>query len=169
MSERLDRFWVGVAVSLLFFSIAGAIVFLSLRPSHQTPLLISPPVPVVTAGDIYVGGAVVNPGLYPLKPGDTVTGLLADAGGPSAGADQRRLSLVLPATNQTSQYQKVDLNRAEPWLLEALPGVGPATAAAIVGYRDQHGPFRMVKDLLDVPGIGDATLQHFRDYVTVGE
>ena len=51
--------------------------------------------------------------------------------------------------------------------LDALPGVGPATAAAIVSDRDAHGPFRSVDDLGRVRGIGDAKLEQLRDLVTV--
>ena len=47
-----------------------------------------------------------------------------------------------------------------------LPGIGPATAAAIVEYRTQSGPFGRVDDLLDVPGIGPAKLDAIRDAVT---
>ena len=95
--------------------------------------------------------------------------ILADAGGLAVGADRGRLSLVVPASDQTSQHQRIDLNRAEPWLLEALPEIGPATAAAIVNYRNRNGYFHMIQDLLLVPGIGDATLQRIKEYVTVGE
>ena len=51
--------------------------------------------------------------------------------------------------------------------LDALPGVGPATAAAIVAYRDEHGPFGSVDDVGKVHGIGPAKLDAIRDLVTV--
>jgi competence protein ComEA len=60
----------------------------------------------------------------------------------------------------------VDLNEATAGELEALPGIGPATAAAIVEYRTHSGPFGGVDDLLDVPGIGPAKLDAIRDAVT---
>ena len=169
MAERLDRFWVGVAATLFFVSLVGAVTFFSLRPDHGAPLAIAQPAPIATAGEIYINGAVANPGLYPLRPGDTMERIFADAGGLAVGADRERLSLVVPANDQTSQHQRIDLNRADAWLLEALPEIGPATAAAIVNYRDRNGDFRMILDLLLVPGIGDATLQRIKEYVTVGE
>lgn len=61
----------------------------------------------------------------------------------------------------------VDLNAASESELEALPGVGPATAAAILAYRDQHGRFTSVDDLLEVRGIGDAKLDQLRPLVRV--
>jgi competence protein ComEA len=59
----------------------------------------------------------------------------------------------------------VDLNRADAAALDLLPGVGPATADAIVRHRDLNGPFASVDDLLDVPGIGPAKLEALRDLV----
>ena len=51
--------------------------------------------------------------------------------------------------------------------LDSLPGVGPVTAEAIVAWREENGPFRSVEDLLDVKGIGEATLADLRDRVSV--
>jgi competence protein ComEA len=61
----------------------------------------------------------------------------------------------------------VDLNRATAEQLDTLPGVGPATAAAILAYREESGPFRSVDDLIEVHGIGDAKLEALRDLVVV--
>jgi competence protein ComEA len=61
----------------------------------------------------------------------------------------------------------VDLNTATAEQLDTLPGVGPATAAAIIAHRDQHGPFTSVDQLLDVRGIGEAKLEQLRDLVAV--
>jgi competence protein ComEA len=61
----------------------------------------------------------------------------------------------------------VDLNQATAEQLDALPGVGPATAANIVAHRRDRGPFRAVDDLLSVTGIGPAKLEQLRPLVTV--
>ncbi len=61
----------------------------------------------------------------------------------------------------------VDLNTADAALLEELPGVGPATAAAILAHREDNGPFASVDALIDVRGIGEAKLEAVRDLVTV--
>ena len=63
---------------------------------------------------------------------------------------------------------RVSLNSATAEELDALPGVGPSTAAAIVAYRDQNGPFTSIDDLLDVRGIGPAKLEGLVDLVQVG-
>jgi competence protein ComEA len=61
----------------------------------------------------------------------------------------------------------VDLNRATQAELETLPEVGPVTAAAILAWRDEHGGFSAVDELLEVDGIGDATLAQIAPHVTV--
>ncbi|HEX5946116.1 MAG TPA: helix-hairpin-helix domain-containing protein [Acidimicrobiales bacterium] len=61
----------------------------------------------------------------------------------------------------------VDINRASAAELEELPGVGPATAEAIIAHREQNGPFASVDDLIDVRGIGDAKLEQIRPQATV--
>ncbi len=61
----------------------------------------------------------------------------------------------------------LDLNSATAEQLDSLPGVGPSTAAAIIGYRDSHGPFRSVDELDEVRGIGPAKLEQLRELVVV--
>ena len=62
--------------------------------------------------------------------------------------------------------QIIDLNTAAPEDLERLPGIGPAKADAIAAYRTEHGPFRTVDQLMEVSGIGEATLEALRPYIT---
>jgi competence protein ComEA len=63
---------------------------------------------------------------------------------------------------------RVNINSATSDQLDALPGVGPATAKAIISYRTRKGPFAKVEDLLNVPGIGPAKVAALRDFVMVG-
>lgn len=62
----------------------------------------------------------------------------------------------------------IDLNTATVEQLDTLPGIGPATAAAIVDHRERTGPFASVDALLDVRGIGPAKLEALRELVSVG-
>ena len=61
----------------------------------------------------------------------------------------------------------MNINTATLDQLEALPGIGPVLAQRIIDYRDQHGAFHAVEDLLNVSGIGDAHLADLKPLVTV--
>ena len=61
----------------------------------------------------------------------------------------------------------IDLNSASAAELESLPGIGPVRASAITGYREKHGPFLLVNELMNVSGIGPATHDSIRDLVSV--
>ena len=63
--------------------------------------------------------------------------------------------------------EPIDLNTASLEELDRLPGVGPATAAAIVDHRERSGPFASVDELIEVRGIGEAKLAQLRDRVRV--
>ena len=99
--------------------------------------------------------------LYVPHVGQPVPSVVAASGGVPSGASPS------PPSGGAAPTGPVDLNRATVDDLDALPGVGPATAAAIVAYRDTHGPFSSVDDLLDVRGIGPAKLEAIRVLVTV--
>jgi competence protein ComEA len=140
---------------------------------------------------VYVAGAVSSPGVYTLRTPARVTDALAAAGGPAAEADLDVVNLaatvrdgeriyvpkvgeVVPAvvagdtiSDGSVPTGPVDVNTATVDQLDVLPGVGPATAAAIVAYRDQHGPFQTVDQLGDVRGIGPSKLDAIRGLVVV--
>ena len=63
--------------------------------------------------------------------------------------------------------QPISLNRATQAELESLPGIGEKKAQAILAYRDAHGRFRSYKELLEVEGIGEATLEGLLPYLTL--
>jgi competence ComEA-like helix-hairpin-helix protein len=60
----------------------------------------------------------------------------------------------------------LDINTASATELDALPGIGPTRAAAIVQYRQAHGPFASVEQLLGVPGFGPAAVARVKQQVT---
>ena len=141
---------------------------------------------------VHVAGAVVAPGCTSCPPGSRVADAIEAAGGLTAQADagahqprraggRRRARLRARgrragAAGGGGRRAAGDRRRAggpgEPehrrrGALDALPGVGPATAAAIIEHRGKVGAFTSVDQLLDVPGIGDAKLEALRDLVTV--
>lgn len=62
----------------------------------------------------------------------------------------------------------LDINTADLDQLQSLKGIGPALAQRIIDFREENGPFQSVEDLLQVKGIGEATLEGFRDHVAAG-
>ena len=138
---------------------------------------------------VHVAGAVVNPGVHRLPAGSRVHEAIAAAGGALPEADLNRLNLAAPVSDGNQVHVAtlgsppgaaggggsggstagaggpVSLSTADVAALDALPGVGPSTAAAIIAYREAHGPFGSVEELLEVRGIGEAKLDGLRDLV----
>ena len=169
---------------------AGPVV-VSLRPPVTSAPIMAPP----TDGPltVHVAGAVHAPGVYVLRTGDRVGQAIGAAGGATADGrpDELNLAALLvdgsrihvpvdgeavipPATvpaigadDPAVVSGPIDVNRASTTELETLPGVGPATASAIVVERERNGPFLNVDDLERVSGVGPRTVELLRDLVTV--
>ena len=77
-------------------------------------------------------------------------------------------ALALVACLAGNAFAAVNINTATAEELDALPGIGPAKAQAIVDHRKQHGPYRSVDDLKNVKGIGAKRLEKMRADITVG-
>ena len=134
---------------------------------------------------VHVGGPVVAPGLIELDPSARVADAIAEAGGVLPSADLEAVNLaaplvdgehvVVPTRGAEIPAQApvgaadvvVSLNVASVAELETLSGVGPVLAQRIIDFREEHGPFDAVEDLLDVPGIGEGRLAEIRDAVRV--
>jgi competence protein ComEA len=167
--SRADRFYLFITVFLLIAAIAGG-VMLAVQHSRSQPveIVLSQTEPPEQSGELYIGGAVANPGIYPWQEGDTIQALLLDTG-LEPDADLSHIEIYVPREGEEQSPQKIDINRAEPWLLEALPGIGEVTAQAIMDYRNENGPFRSIEDLLKVKGIGEGTLDKIKDFITVSD
>ena len=139
---------------------------------------------------VHVLGAVAHPGLYELSEGARVIDAVAAAGGYTEAADQAQLNLARVVSDGEQLYAPsigeapppaasteggpaaetgalVDLNTADAAGLETLPRIGPETARKIIEYREASGPFTAVEQLLEVPGIGQKTLDGLRELVRV--
>lgn len=84
----------------------------------------------------------------------------------AAGLSPATVSAAEPQAAKVSA-ETIHLNQATAEQLQALPGVGPALSERIVSYRDEHGPFSSVDQLVAVKGVGQAKLARFKDRLTV--
>jgi competence protein ComEA len=81
------------------------------------------------------------------------------------------VAVLLSASSFTfaAESVSVDINTADAvTLAQALHGVGPVKADAIVAYREKNGPFKSVDELVAVQGIGEQTVKINREHMTVG-
>jgi competence protein ComEA len=167
-TDKLNRFWLFATLILAVIIIAGSIA-IWVRHDQGQPIQILPPQSLPVPGMINIDGAVANPGIYPLKSGDSIDTIIQASGGFEPDADLSQLLLRISRTGENSQSQKIDINRAEPWLLQSLPNIGEVRARAIVDYRNRNGPFQNIEDLTKVAGISGSTLETIRDYITVAD
>ena len=165
----------GILLGLLA---AGVILVAGTRPQGNPITLL----PTTTRGllTVYVSGAVATPGVYSLPEGSRVEAAILAAGGLTSGADLESINQAAPLEDgqqvtvsgniDTSHVNvgRVNINSATAVELDALPGIGPTTAQAIIDYRLQYGAFSFIQDIQKVPGIGPATFDKINDYITVG-
>jgi competence protein ComEA len=138
-----------------------------------------------------VAGKVRRPGIAVLDVGARVVDALEAAGGARPGADLSGLNLArvlvdgeqvlvgvatpaaapsaapVPGSPAAGGGTLVNINTAGQAELETLPEVGPVTAQAIIAWREEHGGYTAVDELLEVDGIGEATLESMAPFVTV--
>ncbi len=126
---------------------------------------------------VEVAGDVPHPGYYVLDP-PTLASAVDAAGGDGSGlpntplveGDRVIVSAdgvhVAPSSDPSLVGLPVDINHADAAALQALPGIGDATAARIVAERGANGPFDGIDDLQRVEGVGEATIARLRPYLT---
>lgn len=140
---------------------------------------------------VHINGAVKREGVYRLKNGDRLIEAVNQAGGVTGTADLSSLNLaeilkdgqkvIVPQRQPVEEPEletpsrrvearakgKVNLNTADEKILDALPGVGPQTAQAIVQYRRDKGPFTSPEQLKQLPRFGKAKYERLKDKITI--
>jgi len=165
--NQADRFYIFITVFLIIAMAVGGVMLLTDRNKIQPiELVLSQGALPQQDGEVYIGGAVINPGIYSLMEGETIQALLSDVG-LEPDADLNHIAIYIPEEGEEQSLQKIDINRAEEWLLKALPGIGETRAKAIVDYRNENGEFKRVEDLLQVKGIGQGTFDKIKGNITV--
>jgi competence protein ComEA len=185
-----------LAVLGLLLLIGAALAYVRARPAAAlappsgTPSVSASADASVTAATIvvHVVGAVRRPGVYDFPQGARVVDAVRAAGGFLRNADPQGINLARPlvdgeqilvpregeglpgaagSAGSAQQGGKVNINSASESDFEGLPGIGPVLAQKIVDYRDQHGPFRSIQDLMKVGGIGQKKFDSLQALVTV--
>lgn len=194
MGQWVERYRWLLFLGIIVLVLGALVLFQVLRPAPQ-PMRLSTAIPLSTQSltptpytlRVYVSGAVHNPDVYTLLQDSIVKDAMEAAGGPTDDADLERINLALPVSDgqhvhvprkgeDTPSVQppsgqpaiggKVNINTADPDLLESLPGIGPALAQRIVDHRQTHGPFERIEDVTEVSGIGDAIFESIKDLIT---
>lgn len=139
-----------------------------------------------------IKGEVSLPGVYHVDEGDRVHDAINKAGGFTNEANQSAINLAercydemviyVPSVNEedtnqvtigssvgsvNANQEGILINQVDSNELTVLPGIGPAKAEAIVMFREENGPFKSADDITKVPGIGEKTVDSFRDQIII--
>ncbi len=177
----IDRLRWPLTVLLAAVAVGGSVLLLR---EPAPPLVVTPATAVPRELQVYVSGAVAQPGVYRLREGDRVADALQAAGGPSAEADLDRLNLSLRLrdemhvqvpTKAPSEGQGgpagpgsdlINLNTATEAQLDTLPGIGPVTAQRIIEHRERNGPFQRIEELLESRIVSSSTFDRIKSRIT---
>jgi len=176
----IQRFGPVLTGSFILLAGIGAATLLT-SPPRGDPIVLAEPANV----RVHVAGEVLQPGVYELPFGSIIQDAIDAAGGLTTDASQDRVNLAAALEDGQQVYvpgiaeaapaipdsgnatAPVSINTASAPELERLPGIGPVIAQRIVEYREQHGPYQRIEDLLEVEGIGPSKLESLQDYVQV--
>ncbi|KAA0762540.1 helix-hairpin-helix domain-containing protein [Bacillus sp. SH5-2] len=130
-------------------------------------------------------GAVSKEGVYEMKEGDRVKDVVQKAGGFLPEVDMKKVNLAqivqdqmilyIPSKDETGQGTaipsreegKIQINSASKEQLEKITGIGSRKAESILKYREEHGPFQKIEDLLEIDGIGAKSLEKIKDQIII--
>ncbi|AEF17582.1 MULTISPECIES: helix-hairpin-helix domain-containing protein [Thermoanaerobacterium] len=137
---------------------------------------------------VYVTGLVKSPGVYTMKEGDRIDDAIKLAGGPLDDADLSDINLAeklkdeqmikVPKigendvsndkfSSSNAPNGKININTATKEELDTLPGIGEVTAQRIIDFREQHGNFQRIEDIMNVSRIGPKLFEQIKDKITV--
>ena len=184
--------WQHILLGILLGLLFAGIILLFILPQRGTPI----PLVTITANPaakktpevdqikVEFAGEVQQPGLYDFPKGIHLVEAIELAGGAAEGADLSKLNLALvlkdgqkitipslnhqnEATFLLSSGALLDINTATAEQLMDLPEIGELKAQAILTYRNDHGPFRTLDDLMEVPGIGETIFETIKDLIII--
>ncbi|MGN0342851.1 MAG: helix-hairpin-helix domain-containing protein [Roseburia sp.] len=133
---------------------------------------------------VYICGAVEEPGVYEVPEGTRICDVILAAGGLTEDAAQETVNQAEPVTDgemiripsqqeelmaaeAAEQDPRVDINSATAEELMTLPGIGESKAESIIAYREEHGGFSDIEDLMNISGIKEGVFDKIKDYIRV--
>lgn len=187
MTDRITSHTWLIAAVLAIPLVAGSAYLLAERVrSDPEPLAINPPPHEVSEARVYVTGAVVNPGVYPVSEGDRWIDAVEEAGGPAGDADLEAVNLarrvqdedmvVVPRVNAAASETHgdavttpgvININTASQAELEELPGIGEVRAGRILSSRETDGPFQAIEDLLARELVPNGVFEDIAPHISV--
>jgi competence protein ComEA len=133
-----------------------------------------------------VQGSVERPGVYQMNEGDRVIHAIQKAGGFLSDVEIRSVNqaqkisdeMIIYVAKKGEDYTsetpasvqeetKININTADAARLQELSGVGPSKAESIITYREENGPFTSINQLLEVRGIGEKTIEEWKDKIVL--
>ena len=136
MSSIPNKYWLIIIAALFLILLSGSIILgINLYSHRPVEISLTQQTPLEYPMEIYICGAVQNPGYYPVTEDDSITTLIQSVG-LATDADLSRIKLSIPEASESISPQQINVNRADRWLIEALPGIGPTKAQAIIDYRN---------------------------------
>ncbi|MGA2285054.1 MAG: ComEA family DNA-binding protein [Dehalococcoidia bacterium] len=193
MGTWLERNRSVCLAALCAVIVTGLVILVLQRRNGPRPLELRFDDPSIggAAIEVYVTGAVANPGIYALRDGDRVADALAAAGGPTDQANIVSLNLaervhdegqvIVPSVSSVAGAsvtaeptapplapgEKININTAGAAELDALPGIGAVYSQRIVDSRQSAGPFGSADELVSRKLIPSATYNKIKDLITV--
>ncbi|MEX0786984.1 MAG: ComEA family DNA-binding protein [Dehalococcoidia bacterium] len=190
----LDRYRSPIIIALAGLLAAAVVALVIQRQDEPKGVEITLADLTPTPGgaiEVYVTGAVTQPGVYQMRDGDRVIDVLYEAGGHAADADLESVNLALrlhdedqvlvPRVGQalvssgaTSGVAgvvnaKIDINSANAQELDVLPGIGEVYSERIVASRLSDGPYVTAEELVERRIIPNSTLEQIRTLIIVGQ
>jgi len=164
-----EKWWLVLSALLIIVIITGGILFGLRQWDRGGSIEIIPASTEVSTLDVYITGAIANEGIYNVREENSLRDILQRAGYITGEDEITNIEIHIPVTSEDSilQPQKININTAEAWLLEALPGIGSTLSQRIIEYRENESLFNSVEELTEVNGIGTVTLDNIRDRICV--
>ena len=185
MAELLDRYRNLITIGLAALVAAAVVAFVLDQRDSAQPLTINLADPTASGPiEVYITGAVAEPGVYEVEAGDRVIDVLFEAGGHTDDADLEAINLALRVNDEdqivvprigeanapasVTGAGRININTATASELDALPGIGEVYSERIVVNREANGRYVSSEELVERQVIPRGTYERIRELITTG-